>query len=545
VIVVAAVTACDKRSCKRQDPKDAGQKTTGEFGGPGSGFTAQCSGWFPDWISPNPPPAATAFQLSQGYPLGVPVLEETPDHKLKIARWDPFPPSHDVAESPWLAFDFHVAAQQPQYLDAIKEYMLDGMAEVDFDAGKNVKRSWYHVPMMTTDPNSRREPFHGMTKERALRSGDHKWIIDGTGGANNLDSFAVGYYNWLGGYTIGQVFGDPDPALADPAKGKFISGALVFKLLFAEYDTSKIDAAQDPLTTAPEWQVQDVVTPSAAPEKVRLLQVDIAVRDDRSAETGWVFATFVYDKSMTGETNAWRRLRPVGLMWGDDPDVTASGVGTVDETWLAPGIPSNLQRQDGLPYGRHGRLNGPVDNPTSSCISCHSTAQVVVGATPLGAFRGVDIFPPTACSDAQDMSWFRNIAAGTPFGVMTSAGDGCDLASPATATPPLHSVDYSLQLADALEASLFFHNPNPCAELASTLRDVDAPIALPGDGPARTKEMARLKELTQIDKLREIRKEGLKEMPLPVARKQTDATLVKIDAKQMSEIKARDDAHRR
>ena len=49
---------------------------------------------------------------------------------------------------------------------------------------------------------------------------------------------------------------------------------------------------------------------------MRLLQVDVAVRDARATKTGWVFATFVYDKTMTAPT-PWAKLRPVGLMWGD------------------------------------------------------------------------------------------------------------------------------------------------------------------------------------------------------------------------------------
>jgi hypothetical protein len=55
---------------------------------------------------------------------------------------------------------------------------------------------------------------------------------------------------------------------------------------------------------------------------VRLLQVDVAIRDSRArTTTGWVFGTFVYDGNATGET-PWDRLVPVGVMWGNDPRVT-------------------------------------------------------------------------------------------------------------------------------------------------------------------------------------------------------------------------------
>jgi hypothetical protein len=66
--------------------------------------------------------------------------------------------------------------------------------------------------------------------------------------------------------------------------------------------------------------------------------------------------------------------------------------------------------------GYQGRLNGPIDNPVSSCLSCHSTAEVPAGT----------MVPPSGANPAP---WFRNIKSGTPF----DAGR--------------QSTDYSLQLA--------------------------------------------------------------------------------------------------
>lgn len=411
---------------------------TDQFGGSGSGWVAQCTGKFPDWISPNPPAAGgTAFELSQAFPTAAPA------------------PATD-AEAPWQAFDFRQPAERMAYINAIRDYALDGMTAIDFVPQKMSPVRWFHVPMMTTDPLSRREPYHGVTKERPLRADDHAWIIDGAG--NDLDAFAVGLYNARGAYTIGQVFADADPQKADPAAATFIPGAMVFKLLFAEYDATKIDPATNPLDGAPEWEVQDVQQPNGPLKKVRLLQVDVAVRDIDAAPTGWVFGTFVYDESQTAEVDPWRRLAPIGLQWGNDFDVTGvPNEGVLDETWINPAIPTVFKGQ----LGRDGRLNGPVDNPRSSCLSCHSTAQIKVGETSLRAFRAVSLVPPTPCTDAQDMHWFRDVPAGTAFDVMT--GNGCVPASPPVGTPPLYSLDYSLQLADGLESALFYRNPNPCA----------------------------------------------------------------------------------
>jgi hypothetical protein len=473
----------------RRDPSTGEITPTGQFGGPGAGYFAYCSGWFPDWISPNPPPEnVEPFQLAQGYYLGVPVLG-TVEGQTQIVGWDAPAPATSTAAAPWLAFDFHVESQRLDYLNALKEYVLLGNAEADFVAQTNTQRRWFHVPMMTTSPSSRREPYRGTTKERPLSADDHEWIVPG----NQLQSFAIGYYNLLGSYTIGQVFGDPDPSLSDPSKAQFIDGALVFKLIMAEHDPARIVAALDPLVGAPEWEVQDVQAPAGPLRKVRLIQLDVAVKDPRSTHTGWVFATYVYDKSLAAEPVAWRRLTPVGLQWGNDPDVTGPGAGTLDESWANnPALPVAFQDQ----LGRDGRLNGPVDNPRSSCVSCHTTAQVVVGGAPLLAFRGVRLVPPVPCSDAQDMTWFRNLTGATPFGAMNSGGGGCSLVSPQPGSPPVHSTDYSLQLADGLESSLFYNNPNPCHAMALQLRTAAERRAAAGE-PAQRRELRLVAEQPQ------------------------------------------------
>ena len=80
-------------------------------------------------------------------------------------------------------------------------------------------------------------------------------------------------------------------------------------------------------------------------------------------------------------------------MWGNDPNF--SGTGELQETWINSGVT--------LPHvGLQGRLNGPVDNPSSSCLSCHSTAQ----APPA---------PMLPVAGADPRLWFRNIKSGTPF----------------------------------------------------------------------------------------------------------------------------------
>jgi hypothetical protein len=554
---LALLVSCKNPQCRRKDIKDATTVESGAFGpgqGP-SGFTAQCSGWFPDWLWTEanvPSSGQRSFQLSQGYPLGVPVLEETPDGKFRVARYDPYPPADNTA-APWQAFDPRIPAEQAPYLDALKAYFLAGnvgaaSAEDDFDVQNNKVRSWFHVPMMHTKSSARREPHHGLTKERALRSNQHSWIKDSDG--DGLNAYAIGAYNWLGGYTIGKVFHDPNVQLADPAAAKFIKGAFVFKLLFAEYTPASIEAG-NPLDGSPQWMIQDVNAPGTQ-IPVRLLQVDVAVRDpDHAPKTGWVFATFVYDKTMPGATG-WEKLKAVGLQWGDDQGDTA--VAAIDESWLNPAVPAVYTRQDGLPFGRNGRLNGPVDNPVSSCISCHSTAQIITGITGTSAAivdqaRGTPLIPPGAgvppasldgSCGAGAIFWFHDVAAGAPFGQMGPSGTACAPTTPTPSTPPLYGLDYSLQLADALESALTRQNKNPCTELAATLDEIDVVEAPSGD----VGEMAAMRERLQARQLRDFGAEQLKSLPRAVVRPIGKPTKRVLDVKEMP-VESGPDLHRR
>ena len=560
-IALAVLVGCKNPQCRRTDPKDASTVPSGQFGpgqGP-AGYTAQCSGWFPDWLwtTTNVPTGSQrSFQLSQGYPLGVPVIAEQPDGTFKITHYDPYPAAENSA-APWQAFDPRVPAQQAQYLDALKAYFLEGNigaanVEDDFNVQKNPARSWFHVPMMTTKPTARREPHHGLTKERALRSKQHSWIKDSD--SDGLNAYAIGAYNWLGGYTIGKVFKDPNAQLADPSAAQFIKGAYVFKLLFAQYDAASIEAG-DPLAGSPQWMIQDVGAPGPL-VPVRLLQVDVAVRDpEHSPKTGWVFATFVYDKTMPGATG-WEKLRAVGVQWGDDAgDTTAAAI---NESWINPAVPAVFARQDNLPFGRFGRLNGPVDNPVSSCISCHSTAQIntsFVGtsAAVVDSARGAPLIPPGAsatnppanldgsCTGAQANFWFHDVAAGQAFGQMGPSGNACTPTAPTPATPPLYGLDYSLQLADALESSITRGNKNPCIELALTLTDVDVVEAPAGDTTAR----AALRERMSARNLRDFGAEKRKTLPEGLLRREGAPTRKTIDAKEVPTEAPAVDTHQR
>ena len=111
---------------------------------------------------------------------------------------------------------------------------------------------------------------------------------------------------------------------------------------------------------------------------LRLLQMDILVCDNRAKATGWAAGTFVYNGKPNKE-NRRNNLVPVGLTWGNDLDKRKSFVNDkVTETIISPDLKETVTSKSSDLLAAHlgwsGRLNGPTDNPTSSCISCHQTA---------------------------------------------------------------------------------------------------------------------------------------------------------------------------
>jgi len=273
------------------------------------------------------------------------------------------------------------------YMDEARNYCFEGNTEVDWRGQENAVRPWFHMPWQDFGPNGR-EGIHGLTEEASIRPSQlAKSQVYGKG-----DTYAVGLYNEFGGYTIGRVWQDheePDPEYA-ATKG-FPEGTVVCKLLFVNIPP-EIVAQQIPFLVNPiQWQAYTALPSGSgrAVQDVTLIQMDIMARDER-ASAGWIFGTFQYNGALESP-NRWNNLVPVGLTWGNDPDETggvpqensqgrfsAPPVGeatkinaALDETVVNPDTnelpPTHL--------GWNGRLNGPVDNSLSSCMSCHMTAS--------------------------------------------------------------------------------------------------------------------------------------------------------------------------
>ncbi|KAI8301874.1 hypothetical protein K4K61_008424 [Colletotrichum sp. SAR11_59] len=158
---------------------------------------------------------------------------------------------------------------------------------------------------------------------------------------------------------------------------------------------------------------------NSKPSDLRLLQVDFAVTDER-AKIGWVFGTFMYYGDMK-EANPWNRIIPVGIMWGNDPELTPQRAREGDkpkQSWINP-VAEDIRKALGgtrPSWGWLGRMNGPADNFISACASCHSASEH-------GQTKKVSLLPSPKDSDAEKMKYFRNIWAGQPFTDGAISGD--------------------------------------------------------------------------------------------------------------------------
>lgn len=330
-----------------------------------------------------------------------------------------------------------------QFADVVKnwrQYMLDvraycfagnihgGDVEDDWRLDKPTPNPWYHMPWQHYGRFGR-EGIHGLTKEAHVRP---QQLAIAQSFANGT-TYAVGFYNAFGGYAIGRVWRDGKPI--EPMTVEFPLGTVICKLLFVDVPTEQVPWMNPPL----KWQAYITDTFESTNRRIRevaLVQMDIMVRHD-SAPTGWLFGTFQYNgqRKNADTKNLWNNLVPVGLQWGNDPDCREHSVNSKPErTIINPKIKESVINPDAdeLPathLGWGGRLNGPVDNPMSSCMSCHMTGQSPQLSQMSPTFEDD---PPAPGSDRW-MRWYRNLGCAELF------------------DPGAASTDFSLQMAIALQ----------------------------------------------------------------------------------------------
>jgi hypothetical protein len=391
-------------------------------------YVAQCTGPFPDFLDRRLKTGDRRFKLRQDYPLTLP----------------------RQIEQPWRQLDFKDPNQAVSYMLTLRRYAYEGMIEADWRAEDNSVRQWYHAPWMAPGRHPR-EMLRGMTDER-FSAAPELGIITGRSAQN----WAVAFYNQAGAYTLGRIW--RDPTNPDPRLPQFAEGTVATKLIFSDAQASDFASGDDLLQGAYSQQahvfdidhqhvdqsaLQLKYRPPKTVKTLRLLQIDIAVRDARANETGWVFMTFAYDHRQVSKQ--LDRMVPVGLTWGNADK----------QTILNPAAPQySLDHIYGQTIpNRHPLLIGPIDNEKSSCISCHGTAQTPAWA-PTSTDKCNNIEPAqytTAYSLRNPRQnpvlsyWFRNLSGRVPFGHFAM---DCTLLVPQT---PDYSfpLDYSLQVGSA------------------------------------------------------------------------------------------------
>lgn len=364
------------------------------------------------------------FKLSQNYPTTIPSIA-----------------------MPWKKIDFK---KDPNaYALAIRDYAYaQNLKNGDWVTDES---KWFHAPYMHLGLEGR-EFVHGLTKER-----NSEPFVLHEKQKSTLQNWAVAAYNGPGGYTFGKVWSSGKPDL-NGKNAVFPEGTICIKLLFTDAPIDQVPFMERSVEWTAHVNERGKVSndepigellESRKLTKVRLLQIDMAVRDNRANDTtGWILGTFMYDPKSPGP-DGWHRMVPVGIAWGDDPGLVPGG-----------GKPRQSTFNKGLPiageFGWAGRLNGAVDNRRSSCISCHSTAS----------YPPCPSLPPKSGDNQQRLIWFRNIKAGEPF------------------APNSVSLDYSLQMAKGVN-SYFSVNPKdrpPGLKLRAneklpiTREDLDTPV---------------------------------------------------------------------
>ncbi|WP_395377372.1 hypothetical protein [Marinicella sp. W31] len=410
------------------------------------------------WAQPKvliPAPSDFSGFPDFGYMVPVSTYEETysdhPVFRLKTDFPTKMPSKRNLPDV--LKIDF--TKDWAGYMDSVKNYCFQGNIPT-WNPHQNEKRGWYHIPWLhpSSDvfpPNGGTEGFNGLIKEAPV--GPYQLHNTQTG---NYQIYAITLINEFAGYTMNNMWKDPnnpDPGATDKRfGGGFPVGSVFCKLLFVDMQPNDNSV---PYLTNPiqrhGYITESWNSPTRAVRHLRLLQMDIMVRDERSDPwTGWVLGTFAYNGELNSrnckgkeqdEACRFNNLVPLGLQWGDDPKVTDNIINAYPytETKTNPNLKETvINPSPDLPPMHLGwgmRLNGPADLNTSSCMSCHTAAQfpAITPLVPPGATVTAGFAPPPNGGTPAWMQYFKNTGAAT------------------SEDPRAYSTDFSLQVAMSLQ----------------------------------------------------------------------------------------------
>jgi hypothetical protein len=338
----------------------------------------------------------------------------------------------------------------PDYVAALKDAVARDMHDLlqDYGSWNSEQRGWYNDIWL----GAQREAIHGLSL--ALDSVDSS-LFPRSRLAKPFTTYTVTYYNRTAAQTLGKIWNRS--ALApnlDQAATQYAEGSITVKLAFTTADASVWPAMDGALA----WPA--MITTNATTGQydqptlrwLRLLQVDVVVKDTQSAPgTGWVFATYVYDKyAREGSYGIWDKMVPLGAQWGNDPQVNSTRNPDVPlrETWVSPYAP----RYAFETLGWGGRLSGPNDHAkndisfvagtrrtlvrnaqNSACLSCHGTSQwnpsnpsvgmqsFLMPLTPSSG--GAPYLNSPAPGSSEWMRWFQNRRGYVPMDQGSVGGD--------------------------------------------------------------------------------------------------------------------------
>lgn len=290
------------------------------------------------------------------------------------------------------------------------------------------KSQWCHMPWLNVG-DAGREAIHGLTKERDMESTHiYPETYQEPFLTNGASNWGIGFYNDIACASLNKVFGSHDPdkkisaldipnfkssilemkdGVLTPIKGGFFpDGSVSVKVLFT---TGELDALKNSFTWTAHTTLPKQTTRSLRP--MRLLQIDVAIKDSEIKGTHpdashWLMLTYYFDENTDGNglwqsplrsdprfqddspLSAFFKMRPVGVQFGFDPKTSRIFAGSKTNTT------TNQFHNEPVPGGSNPNLlNGPADNPTSSCLSCHGAAgtstKMVPGVKDYGHYRNI------------------------------------------------------------------------------------------------------------------------------------------------------------
>lgn len=351
-------------------------------------------------------------------------------------------------EEPWIVNGQGPDVRDPQqalkFALTLQQYIYEGMfphqedPSTFFNPWTNETRYWCHMPWLNAGENGR-EFLHGLTKEVPANHNpfypEDKFSRE-QGKRHN--AWGVAFFNAPGCKVIGDIFGTAEQPHTPPRwdLSQFPDGTLSFKLLFTT-------APQIPsLEGALEWlaNVSLAFRSSRQIQTVRHIQMDISLKDSRlqglnndkgeALADQWIMLAYYFDKDYKAPNQfshwpqALQKMRPMGVQYGFDLGETTLFEGaqshhiTDHSINCQEPLPNNLKdelreevqnkcqdnREENQTvtvrethYQGLTRLNGPADNPRSSCLSCHGAAgmsnDVVPGVLSLEAYNQLKTNP--------------------------------------------------------------------------------------------------------------------------------------------------------